>query len=144
VRRQCNAEFDQPKNVDSRAAPQTRRQYPDNARSTSVVISATFSRRAAGDVGGRCVHSHDRAASLASESSRLHDSQARTFDLIERLKPGIIHGQANETLEAQMRRLERAYNGPGKDSLERRALLLPGFRYSTFDADQSRYGASPE
>jgi macrolide transport system ATP-binding/permease protein len=44
------------------------------------------------------------------------------------LKPGLSVGQAEEALDAIVRRAEQMHNDPARDSLERRVRLLPGGR----------------
>lgn len=65
---------------------------------------------------------------VAPELRRLHDSRAAAFEVVGRLKSGIGAGQAEDALDAIVRRAEQLHNDPAKDSHERRVRLLPGGR----------------
>ena len=64
----------------------------------------------------------------APELSDLADRRAANFNVIGRLAPNVTPAQAEEGLEALVRRLEQVYNDVDKDSKEKRVLLLPGGR----------------
>jgi macrolide transport system ATP-binding/permease protein len=78
-------------------------------------------------------------AHVAPELGRLRDSRAAAFDVIGRLKPGLSVGQAEDALDAIIRRAEQMHNDPARDSLERRVRLLPGGRmFAVRDEDLPR------
>lgn len=64
----------------------------------------------------------------APELADLADRRAANFSVIGRLVPGVTYAQAEEALEALVRRLEQIYNDPNEDSKERRVRVLPGGR----------------
>lgn len=67
-------------------------------------------------------------ARTAPELQSLRDRRSANFNVIGRLAPGVTGADAEQSLEAMVRRLERIHNDPGKDSQERRIRLLPGGR----------------
>jgi putative ABC transport system permease protein len=78
-------------------------------------------------------------SSVAPELGRLRDARNVVFDVVGRLKPGVTAGQADDALDAQVRRLEQIYNDPAKDRQERRVRVLPGGRmFAIRDEDLPR------
>jgi predicted permease len=65
---------------------------------------------------------------IAPELAGITDRKITSFDVIGRLRAGITYAQAEEALDALVRRLEQIHNDPGKESQERRVRLLPGGR----------------
>jgi predicted permease len=76
---------------------------------------------------------------VAPELGRLHDSRAAAFDVIGRLKQGLSARQAEDALDALVRRAEQVHNDPARDRHERRVRLLPGGRmFAVRDEDLPR------
>jgi len=67
-------------------------------------------------------------AAMAPELGAIEDRRATNFQMIGRLMPGIVPGQAEQALESAARNLEQVHNLPGQESKERRILFLPGGR----------------
>jgi predicted permease len=72
---------------------------------------------------------------LAPELADLESARASTFEVVGRLRPDVAIAQAENTLEALVRRLEQAYADPARDSQERRVRLLPGGRMFAIRAE---------